>query len=299
MPGIFYEPLSRKEFCKFVAGAAGAVLLIPASQSRAEDAGSLDSVRVALLSDTHIPADPTNEYRGFRPVENLKQVVPQVTQAAPDFALIDGDAARLTGENGDYRALRELLSPIAARLPVCIGLGNHDNRVNFFRALPPSERQESAVNGKHVVVIEQAGMRFIVLDSLLYVNKVAGLLGKAQRTWLAEYLETADDRPTALFVHHTLGDGDTDLLDVDRLFRIIEPHRQVKAIFYGHSHRYAVDRRDHVQLVNLPAVGYNFNDREPVGWVDARFSRSGVAMTLHAIGGNEDEDGETRVVEWL
>src|SRR2546422_5539601 len=46
-------------------------------------------------------------------------------------------------------------------------------------------------------------------------------------------------RPTLLFVHHTLGDGDGELLDVQRLFELVRPQRKVKAIFYGHSHKYA------------------------------------------------------------
>ncbi len=30
-----------------------------------------------------------------------------------------------------------------------------------------------------------------------------------------------------------------------------------------------------VKLINLPALGYNFTDHDPVGWVDARFRRNG------------------------
>src|SRR5206468_5857710 len=102
---------------------------------------------------------------------------------------------------------------------------------------PSGNRQKVA--GKHVLVIERPSMRLIVLDSLFYVNKAAGLLGKAQRDWLDRYLEASDDQPTVIFVHHTLGDGDGDLLDVERLFRLTRPHKTVKAIIYGHSHKYA------------------------------------------------------------
>ena len=73
-------------------------------------------------------------------------------------------------------------------------------------------------------------------------TKLPDYLGKAQRQWLADFLAGSDDRPTVLFVHHTLGDGDGDLLDINRLYRLVRPHRKVKAIFYGHSHEYAIDR---------------------------------------------------------
>ncbi len=127
----------------------------------------------------------------------------------------------LTGQEDDYRALKQLLEPIAAVAPVYIGLGNHDDRSNFFKVFPTDDKKASPLGGKQVAVIERGDLRFIVLDSLLYVDEVAGLLGQAQRAWLAKFLEDADERPTLLFVHHTLGDGDGDLLDVDRLFRII------------------------------------------------------------------------------
>ena len=76
-------------------------------------------------------------------------------------------------------------------------------------------------------------------------------------------------------MHHTLGEGDGDLLDTDRFFQILKPHRQVKAIFYGHSHVYEYGFREGKHLINLPAVGYNFSDAQPVGWLDARFHRRG------------------------
>ncbi len=298
MPGLFYRPMSRKTFLNTSAKMVGAVALAHRpGRLLAADRPSV-SAHLALLSDTHIPADATDGYRGFRPVDNLQQVVPQVVAAAPDAVIIDGDAARLTGQEDDYQSLKNLLAPLAARSPVYIGLGNHDDRGNFYRVFDDAGNDAAPVNGKHVAVIDRGGLRFIVLDSLLYVDKTAGLLGKAQRTWLTRFLRESGDRPHVLFVHHTLGDGDGDLLDVDRLFGIIEPHRKVKALFYGHSHRWTFDRRKHIHLVNLPAVGYNFADSEPVGWIDARFSADGAELTLHAIGGNRDGDGKTTTITW-
>lgn len=295
MPGMFHRPITRKDFLQSSAAIAGGLALSPTIHSAESGAGH---AHLALLSDTHIPEDATNSYRGFRPVDNLKQVVPQVIAAKPQAAIINGDAARLTGEVGDYTALKHLLSPLAEVAPVHVGLGNHDDRKNFFDVFPQSEKQAATVVGKHVSVFQLGGTEFVVLDSLLYVNKVAGLLGKAQRNWLKKHLETSPDRPTVFFVHHTLDDGDGDLLDFDRIFQVMRPHRKVKAIFYGHSHRYHVDQREHVYLINQPAIGYNFNDDQPVGWLDAHFSPQGVNLKLHAIGGNESQDGKTQKVRW-
>ena len=128
---------------------------------------------------------------------------------------------------------------------------------------------------------------------------MAGLLGRAQRDWLARYLPTISDRPTVLFLHHTLGEDDGDLLDAAKLFDIVRDQRHVKAIFYGHSHLWRLGRRDQLQLINLPALGYNFRDQDLLGWVEARFCPDGVALTLHAIAGNRADDGREHDVKWL
>ncbi len=96
-----------------------------------------------------------------------------------------------------------------------------------------------------------------------------------------------------------MGQGDGELLDADRLFEIVTPHSEVKAIFYGHSHVWSLTERDHLKLINLPAVGYNFADKEPVGWVDSIFRPNGVDLTLHAFAGNRNEDGKKFVINWV
>ncbi len=277
-----------------VTHAVGAIALVSAGAFPARGADQ-QTFRLALLSDTHIAADPKDANRKFLPTENLKQVVAQVLASQPGGALINGDLSRLTGEPGDYDALKQLLQPLSERLPVYLGLGNHDDRTNFAKAFKTTS---GAVTDRVILVIEQPVVRIIQLDSLLYPNKTPGFLGKPQREWLSKYLSGSDSRATILFVHHTLKDGDGDLLDVDRLFDVIRPHKKVKAIFYGHSHEYNFTERDGVHLVNIPAVGYNFNDKEPVGWVDASFTEATVTLKLRAIGGNLTGDGQSKTITW-
>ena len=302
MPGIFYQPLNRRKFFDHSAKALAAVALASRTRllSGAEAPGAKSKeLHLALLSDTHIPADPKGGIsRNFLPWDNLKATVPQVKESHPEAVVINGDAARLTGELGDYEGLKSLLAPLAEDAPIYIGLGNHDNRANFFKVFPQAPTDPPTVKDKHVLVIERPAIRFLILDSLLYVNQVAGLLGKTQREWLGRYLVQCDGRATVLFVHHTLDDGDGSLLDVEYLFQLLRPHRKVKAIFYGHSHKYAYTENQGVHLVNLPAVGYNFADIEPVGWVDARFTAEGSNLTLKAFAGNRDNDGKTTSLAW-
>jgi 3',5'-cyclic AMP phosphodiesterase CpdA len=299
MPGIFYQPVTRRKFLNRSAKALA--LLALARRTGAADQAATEAakpVHFALLSDTHVPADAKNEYRKFLPWENLKSVVPQVIESHPEGVVLNGDAARLTGELADYEAVKQLMAPLAGGTPVYIGLGNHDDRDNFFKVFDRPSANRQQVAGKHVLVIARPSLRLILLDSLLYVNKAAGLLGKTQREWLARYLAEPDVRPAVIFVHHTLGDGDGDLLDVDRLFQLTRPHKTVKAIFYGHSHKYTFSQEDGIHLINIPAVGYNFSDDEPVGWVDAMFTAKGVDLKLRAFAGNRAADGQSRSLTW-
>jgi len=61
-------------------------------------------LRVTVLPGTQTPADKANEYRGFRLHENLNTIVPQMVAFECEDAVINGDAARRTGELADYEA---------------------------------------------------------------------------------------------------------------------------------------------------------------------------------------------------
>src|SRR4030095_16559470 len=253
----------------FLRGSVAATIVLGLRGSKALAGPDPKSLRLALLSDTHIAAKRVDEQRKFLPTENLKTVIPRVTATNPQGVIINGDLARMSGELADYEAIKKLLAPLSDQAPTYLVLGNHDDRSNFFKIFDQPVGARQAVHDKFVLVIDQPVVRVILLDSLLYPTKTPGLLGKPQRQWLSKFLASSDARPTVLFVHHTLSDGDGDLLDVDRLFEVLRPHKKVKAIFYGHSHEYSYGRHQGIHLVNLPAVGYNFADREPVGWVDA------------------------------
>lgn len=298
MPIILDRAVNRRAFLETATLGGAALVLAGCRSLNPRRAGADAEFHLALLADTHVPGDRKNGHRGFNPWENLRAVVPQVVAARPAGVVICGDAARLEGRLEDYQELRALLEPAAAVAPVYIGLGNHDDRANFLKVFAERPGTPAPIGGKHVTVIEHPAVRVIVLDSLMYVNQTPGLLGRAQRQWLATHLPRLADRPAVLFVHHTLGDGDGDLLDAERLLALARPQRHVKAIFYGHSHVWALSRRERLQLINLPAVGYNFNDAQPVGWVDARLGRDGAALTLRALAGNLSGDGRTWSVAW-
>ncbi len=286
-----YVTMPRRRFLRstLLGGFASAISLPAADRT----AG-----RWALLSDTHVPGDPNMIARGFRPYDNAKRAIQEALKISPDGIAICGDLARTSGLLEDYVALQEVLAPASRDVPVAMALGNHDDRDNFLKVFARNPGESAKVARKHVLILKTAGVRLVLLDSLLFVNKTPGLLGVAQRTWLNEYLRNGDNSPVLLFVHHTLVDNDGALLDADRFLNLIQPFRQVKAVFYGHSHRHSIEQTGGIHFINLPATGYNFGDPQPVGWMDAKLSREGIDLTLRAFAGHTADDGKTVSLRW-
>ena len=289
--------ITRRDFLKAGFTAAGSIIAFGPANALAAPNNRREKTRWALLADTHIPEDVTDSYRGFRPCENLENAIPRIVTASPDGVVIAGDLARLEGKPGDYARLKELLAPLAGKAPIYMAPGNHDDRGNLLRVFDKAAGRQN-VPGKHVAVADGPPVRVITLDSLMFVNKTPGLLGKAQRQWLKDYLTACDDTPTILCFHHTLADGDGDLLDLPRLFEIVRPIRKVKAIVYGHSHVYGFSKYRGIHLINLPAMGYSFGDAHPVGWVEAVLTARRGIFTLHAVAGNKDNDGSVKKLNW-
>jgi Icc protein len=174
-------------------------------------------------------------------------------------------------------------------------LGNHDDRDDFFRSFEGPAGGGRTVDDRHVITEVAGPIRLIVLDSLLYVDMIPGLLGLPQRTWLETYLKVCDDRPTIVFLHHT---PKGDLLDTRRLFDIIGPATKVKAVVYGHSHKFRISQYKGIHLINLPATGFNFGDNQPVGWVETSLTDRGGQFTLHALAGDRRDNGLTGTLPW-
>ena len=287
------KTLCRRDFLKGGLALAAGVATLGPSRLLADNRDTY--TRWAFLSDTHIAADPDNHYRGFYPYRNLREISGQIAYNLPDGLVITGDLARLRGQTAAYENLKTLLAPVSEKRPVCLGVGNHDDRGDFFHAFGDSVDADAAVENKHVIASTVGPVRLIVLDSLLFVDSNPGLLGQPQRVWLQTFLDMSDETPTILFFHHT---PRRDLLDGKRLFDIIGPAAKVKAVVYGHSHKYSFSRYQGIHLINLPATGYNMSGRQPVGWMEAWLNARSGEFLLHAIGGNRRMDRRAKKLYW-
>ena len=252
----------------------------------------------ALLSDVHIDADLNAPgWNGENIYTNVARSVGQIAASSAPICVIPGDIAHTFGTSGDYNAFRQLISPVANRMPVLMTVGNHDNRANFQRAFPTNPGVNQKVSGRYVMVLDYDDWRIIVLDSLLTTNEPEGLLGSTQRSWLQKSL-ARDNSPTLIFVHHDPGNTDISMADASQFLSIVRAAKQVKAVFFGHQHTYQVSATSGLHLVQLPSAAYSFDPAQPIGWVQMALSRSGARLTLTANSGNFSQSGQSVNLTW-
>lgn len=291
----------RRTFLRRAALAGAA--LFAARRLPAAEAGA--SSRWALLSDTHIGPKPESVARETNMADHLRAVVKEITAlpAAPAAVFINGDCALKAGLVDEYATFTPLLQPLtAARLPVHMTLGNHDDRANFWRALNVASDAARPVQTKHISVIESAHANWFLLDSLDVVDKPPGKLDTAQRNWLAKALDERKSKPALVMVHHNIHLDPTKpnsaLLDTNELFDVLLPRKQVKALFYGHSHRWELKEKDGLHLVNLPAVAYAFAKDQPTGWVDCLLKPGSATLELRSLDEQHPAHGKKTELKW-
>jgi 3',5'-cyclic AMP phosphodiesterase CpdA len=298
---ITLHPVSRRRFLRGALATGIGTLALP-EFLLASDPQS-DPHRIALLSDVHIAADPAAHERGVVMADHLKQAVAEVVklEPRPAGAYINGDCAYHNGLAGDYQTLVQLLQPVRERgLPIHLEMGNHDDREHLWSTIPHSEAHVEPVANRQVMILQFPRANLFLLDSLDQTNHTPGVLGEAQIHWLAQALDDRKDKPALVFVHHQ---PDTrhkieGLTDTKALLDTLLPRRQVKALFYGHTHVWEVTKREDLHCINLPAVAYVFQSGQPSGWVDAHLKENGMTLELRCIDPSHPKHGDKAELTW-
>ena len=299
---LHLPPLTRRTFLRRSLAATAGLLTFPSLRAAESNA---DPDLWALLSDTHIAADRTAILRDVNMAEHLEAAVRGVRSLAsrPAGVFVNGDCAVLKGLAEDYATFSTLITPLReGGLPLHLTLGNHDDRDIFRTSLKAAIPAAPPLASKHVSIVEGARANWFLLDSLNEVNKTPGTLGDEQRAWLEKALDAHHTKPALVMVHHnpvaaTAGKV-PGLTDTEQLLAILLPRRHVKALFFGHTHTWRFAEQDGLHLVNLPAVAYPFTPAEVTGWVDAKLTERGAALTLHAHDTQHAAHGKTTGIAW-
>jgi 3',5'-cyclic AMP phosphodiesterase CpdA len=279
-----------------LAAAGGCALPPPANDRR----------HWALLSDIHIAADPNLIHLDANMTRNLQAVTAEIIAdpSLPSSMLVNGDLAFSSGEAADYSAIVGLLRPLReAGLPIHLALGNHDHRERFWTTLRSAKSVQPILPQRQVAIVRTPDANWFVLDSLIRTLETAGQLGDAQRAWLAQALDDNAGKPALIFIHHhpnlPQGTQGGPLQDTPQLLDILRPRRQVKAYFFGHTHRWGLSQDPSgLHLVNLPPVAYLFEKGRPNGWVRATLQTDGVRLELRCLDRAHKDHGQIADLAW-
>jgi 3',5'-cyclic-AMP phosphodiesterase len=296
---VHYPAHSRRRFLAQLVGGVAAVH--GASWLTAAEA---DGEQWLLFSDPHIAADRAKVAREVNMAENLERAVKAALAKGRGAkgVFVNGDCAFNTGEAGDYATFASLIEPLRqAGLPVHVTLGNHDQRENIRKGLKEAGDQKAYLTDKQVSIVEGKEANWFLLDTLEQTNKTPGLLGEAQLAWLGKELDARKDKPAIVMMHHNpdLKEKPSGLKDTARLWEVLAPRKQVKALFYGHSHIWKVEQHESgIHQINLPAVAYVFNQAMTNGWAEVELTAKQMTLQLNAFKKEFADNGKRKVLTW-
>jgi len=309
---IILPPITRRQFIQRSLAFGGTAIMAPHALAAADRKGAgLDQSRVALLADTHISADSSQRYPGTKwpgtPVKeedhewvNMADCLTEAAKSVlalnprPAHLIVNGDCALSNGKEGEYKEFLRLVEPLrAAGITIHVTIGNHDNRENLWKLLPFLKREQIGV---HAGVIELPHANLVLLDS-----GKRGVLGEEQLDWLAKELDQRTDKPALVFGHFNPYPNrgirpNKGMRDGASLLKLLAERKHARGYFYGHTHEWQYDQRDHLHLINQPAVSYYFGKGHAHGWVDMKLSETTAELELQCIDPKHKQHREQRQV---
>ena len=309
---IILPPINRRQFIKGSLALGGTAITASSSLAKAADHfARLDQNRVALLADTHISADPNLSYPGTKwpgsPVGedehekvNMAQCLADVAKSVtalnprPAHLIVNGDCAMGRGTEAEYKELLRLVQPIRVEgITVHVTIGNHDNRENLWKLLPFLKKEEMGIQAG---VVELPHANLVLLDS-----GRKGILGDKQLNWLAQELDGRSEKPALVFGHFNPYPNRgvrpiKGMSDGSSLLKLLAKRKHARAYLYGHTHEWQQDQRDHLQLINQPAVSYYFGKDHAHGWLDMKLTEKSADLELRCIDPKHLQHGDRRQI---
>ena len=309
---IILPPITRRQFIKRSLAFGGTAIMAPHALAAADRKGAgLDQNRVALLADTHISVDPSRVYPGTKwpgtPVKegehesvNMAACLAEAAKSVlalnprPAHLIVNGDCALSNGKESEYKEFLRLVEPLrAAGITVHVTIGNHDNRENLWKLLPFLKEEQMGVQAG---VIELPHANLVLLDS-----GKRGVLGEEQLDWLAKELDQRADKPALIFGHYNPYPNrgirpNKGMRDGASLLKLLAERKHARGYFYGHTHEWQYDQRDHLHLINQPAVSYYFGKGHAHGWVDMKLTETTAELELQCIDPTHKQHGEQKQV---
>ena len=210
------------------------------------------SIRIAQITDCHLPAKPQQRYRDIYPYENLKNLLQKVRQLQPDLLLASGDLSE-DGSRASYQALRRFLLPLD--IPVLALPGNHDDPGLLAEMFPGSPVDKISVS-------EHGVWQIIRLNSCVE-GKPEGHLSEKTLAELERLLQGSVQCHRLIAIHHQpvcVGSPWIDkyrLFDTPHFLQLIDQHPDVKIVAWGHVHQSFEADRGGIAMLGGPSSAIN------------------------------------------
>jgi 3',5'-cyclic-AMP phosphodiesterase len=215
--------------------------LITTTSFSTED-GGVEEPRYTLIqiSDLHVEEAGVDSRYGLDTTTLLAGALRRVetTGVRPDAVLLTGDLVE-RGTPEEYRRLRDLVEPVAARLavPFVYAMGNHDDRAALRGVLLGDG---SGSTDPLYQVIRLHGLRIVVLDSSVPGVAFGDLTDDQLDRLRADLAEPAPDGTVLVLHHPPLPSvvpiaGAIELLHPQRLADAVA-RSDVRIVLAGHTH---------------------------------------------------------------
>jgi len=210
---------------------------------------------IAQISDTHIALGAEDADRRAGDLERTLADINALDPAA-DAIIHTGDVVH-GGRREDYAAVDSLLA--MARAPVYVAPGNRDDRENLRHSL---SRWVPGADSRFLdYAVEDFPLRLIAVDTTTSASNKGDFAPERARG-LTALIETEDERPIAVFMHHppftvTVGPDPLNFVTPEamaNLQRTLERSGRVVAVFCGHVHRSTWGRIGDIPVMVAPCT---------------------------------------------
>ncbi|HEX4152986.1 MAG TPA: metallophosphoesterase [Steroidobacteraceae bacterium] len=210
-------------------------------------------MKILQITDPHLYGGASGALRGVVTDASLRCVLDEAYANVPDFAavLVTGDLVQ--DDPSGYLRFCSMFA--SSRKPVLCIPGNHDEPAIMRRSLADAPFQ---MCGTYAA----AGWQFVMLDSC-DPGHVGGRLTAQELERLDRALAGSPAHAMVCLHHHPIAMGSRwidsiGLANAEEFWRVIDAHRHVRAVVWGHVHQEYEGMREGVRLFATPSTGAQF-----------------------------------------
>lgn len=215
------------------------------------------SLQVVQLTDLHLFASPTRDWKGFNTYHSFHAVVEQVADLdpRPDLLLLTGDLSQDDSPES-YTHIRTLLAPL--NIPTYWIPGNHDQTGLAAEIL---STEPFCCDRK--IKLEEKGWQILLLNSVVE-GQVYGALAETELDWLTDQLAQAPEIPTLIALHHpplAIQSAWMDAIglhDSEPFFQVLDANPQVRGVIFGHIHQDFAYQHQGIRFLGCPSTCIQF-----------------------------------------